>query len=73
MQSCVHRLDSSDLNFFDGEIDELSIYNRALSADEIHSLFEAGTTGKCLTSPPTASAGPGQLLAANNIGQAWSV
>jgi len=32
---------------FKGEIDELSIYNRALSDQEIASIFGAGTAGKC--------------------------
>ena len=33
--------------FFDGEIDELSEYNRALSADEIRAIYQAGIAGKC--------------------------
>jgi hypothetical protein len=33
--------------FFKGEIDEVSIYNRALSASEIQAIFNAGTKGKC--------------------------
>lgn len=32
---------------FNGGIDELSIYNRALSAAEISSIYQAGTSGKC--------------------------
>jgi len=41
-----------DLNRdFDGLIDEVRIYNRALSADEIQELYSAGTTAN---NPPTA-------------------
>ena len=34
-------------SYFNGLIDELSIYNRALSADEIDSIYLAGAKGKC--------------------------
>lgn len=37
--------------YFKGSIDELSIYSRALSQTEIQSIFNAGSAGKCLTSP----------------------
>ncbi|MBI2625379.1 MAG: LamG domain-containing protein [Candidatus Nealsonbacteria bacterium] len=33
--------------FFHGLIDEVSVYNRALSESEARSLFEAGSAGKC--------------------------
>ncbi len=32
---------------FNGSIDEVSIYNRALTSAEINSIYEAGTAGKC--------------------------
>jgi len=32
---------------FHGMIDEVSIYNRALSASEIQSVYYAGSSGKC--------------------------
>ncbi|MFZ0829018.1 MAG: LamG-like jellyroll fold domain-containing protein [Verrucomicrobiia bacterium] len=32
---------------FVGDIDEISLYNRALSADEIASIYNAGSAGKC--------------------------
>jgi hypothetical protein len=32
---------------FNGLIDELAIYNRALSATEIQAIFSAGSAGKC--------------------------
>lgn len=39
---------------FNGLIDEPSLYNRALSAEEIQSLFAAGNSGKCPNQPPVA-------------------
>jgi len=38
-------------------LDELSIYNRALSPAEILSIYQAGTAGKCIP-PPTMSVPP---------------
>ncbi len=38
-------------NSFLGTIDELSFYNRALSATEIQSIYTAGSAGKCAASP----------------------
>ncbi|MGC6429418.1 MAG: LamG-like jellyroll fold domain-containing protein [Jejuia sp.] len=35
-------------NFFGGQIDEVSIYNRALSELEIQSVYNAGADGKCI-------------------------
>jgi hypothetical protein len=34
-------------SFFDGSIDEVAIYNRALDATEIQSIYAAGSAGKC--------------------------
>lgn len=34
-------------NFFHGEVDEVSVYNRALSQEEIQNIFNAGGDGKC--------------------------
>jgi len=38
---------------FLGSIDEVSVYNRALSAGEIQGIFGAGTSGKCSPQVPT--------------------
>lgn len=38
---------------FSGRIDEVSVYNRALSAEEIAAIHAAGSAGKCLA--PTAA------------------
>jgi hypothetical protein len=39
-------------NLFAGLIDEPSIYNRALNADEIAAIYAAGSAGKCFTNQP---------------------
>jgi hypothetical protein len=45
--------------FMNGLIDEVEIFNRALSAGEIEALFNAATSGKCKPSPtPTPSPSP---------------
>src|SRR5262249_43396624 len=36
---------------FAGLVDELSLYNRALSAEEIAALYSTGSTGKCVLPP----------------------
>lgn len=44
----------SDISLgFIGRIDEITLYNRALSASEIQAIFNAGTAGKCKV--PTAA------------------
>jgi len=37
---------------FNGLLDEISLYNRALTDDEIHAIFDSDFVGKCLA-PPT--------------------
>src|SRR6185436_10878934 len=34
-------------NYFGGLVDELTIYSHALSAEEVASIFNAGSAGKC--------------------------
>src|SRR5438034_1215433 len=41
------RLNPAEARPFSGEIDEVSIYSRALSSSEIAALFNAGQAGKC--------------------------
>jgi hypothetical protein len=47
--------------FFQGQIDELAIYNRALSGSEIAAIYSAGGAGKCkglfMTSQPQGQVG----------------
>ncbi|MBI3194004.1 MAG: putative Ig domain-containing protein, partial [Ignavibacteriae bacterium] len=40
---------------FDGLIDEVSTYNRALTATEIQAIYAAGSAGKCTTTPPSSA------------------
>ncbi|MEP6809491.1 MAG: LamG-like jellyroll fold domain-containing protein [Chthoniobacterales bacterium] len=46
-------VNSSIVDFFVGKIDEFSFYSRALSANEIQSIFNAGSLGKCTAAPLT--------------------
>ena len=41
-----------------GLVDEFAIYNRALTASEIQSIFNAGSAGKCLPPPPPPACAP---------------
>lgn len=41
---------------FLGDIDEVTIYDRALAAVEVEAIYGAGSAGKCLASPVTATA-----------------
>jgi hypothetical protein len=41
--------------FFNGAIDDLSVYNRALSLTEIQAIHSAGSAGKCGSTPPPQS------------------
>ncbi|MCM3872571.1 MAG: LamG domain-containing protein, partial [Pyrinomonadaceae bacterium] len=45
------------INNFGGAIDEVSLYNRALSASEIQSIFDANDAGKCVPCTPLPSNG----------------
>jgi uncharacterized repeat protein (TIGR02543 family) len=47
--SSTLRISGDDNNhvYFDGQIDEVQIYNRALSANEIQSIYSAGGNGVC--------------------------
>jgi len=48
-----------------GNVDEVQIYNRVLSADEARLIYETGTTGLCaveVNHPPTVNAGPDRTI-----------
>jgi Concanavalin A-like lectin/glucanases superfamily/Immunoglobulin domain/Lectin C-type domain/Chitobiase/beta-hexosaminidase C-terminal domain len=50
-------------NFY-GSVDELSIYNRALSPGEIRSIYTASSSGKCVTPiPPSLNSQPANQTA----------
>lgn len=44
--------DGQNIFGFIGDIDEISLYNRALSSSEITALYAAGSSGKCVNTPP---------------------
>jgi len=41
--------ETHDVEYFKGQVDEVSLYNRALNPNEIQSIFTAGSQGKCRT------------------------
>jgi hypothetical protein len=45
----IGSLATSPLNTLNGLVDELSIYNRALTTEEIQAIYNAGSSGKCKT------------------------
>jgi hypothetical protein len=45
------------ISFFDGFIDEVEIFNRALSPEEIRAIYEAGAAGKIKPKPITPPSG----------------
>ena len=45
-----------------GLIDEAALYARALTADELRAIVEAGATGRCVTTYSRADAGPDQAV-----------
>lgn len=47
------------LEFFDGLIDEVEIYDRALTAEEIEDIYNAGSAGKCKTTEVEIDIKPG--------------
>jgi uncharacterized protein (TIGR03437 family) len=52
---------------FNGLIDEVAFYNRALSASEVQSIFNAGKFGKCSVTNVSAASFLGQSLAGYSI------
>jgi hypothetical protein len=49
--------------FFNGLMDEVSLYSRALGQDEIQAIYNAGNAGKCApTPPPTCVPAPAGLV-----------
>ncbi|HWQ90252.1 MAG TPA: FG-GAP-like repeat-containing protein, partial [Clostridia bacterium] len=40
-----------DAQFFDGQVDELALYGRALASAEIAGIYQAGSAGKCMAIP----------------------
>lgn len=51
---------------FKGDLDELSLYNRALASNEIAAVFAAGAAGKCKAPNLTLQPQPQTVLVGNN-------
>jgi hypothetical protein len=47
--------DGQNIFGFIGDIDEISLYNRALSSSEIGAIYNAGNSGKCVPTPVSTS------------------
>ena len=56
-RSQLHRV-GEGTGLLNGLLDEVSIYDRALSASEIQSIFAAGSAGKCKSQPAISSINP---------------
>jgi len=50
---------SFDVDYFPGLLDEITVFDRALSANEIQGLAAAGGAGMCATAPPPSGAPAG--------------
>jgi len=55
-------INGDDNASFLGAIDEMSIYNRALATDEIASIFNAGSAGKCIPALSVTWANPADIV-----------
>jgi outer membrane protein assembly factor BamB len=65
----IGREDSSSPRPFSGLIDEVEIFNRALGATEIQSIYNAGSAGKCKSAPtPTPTPSPTPLVDSDGDG-----
>ena len=53
-------------NVFSGKMDELSLYNRALTASEIQTIYQAGSNGKCPLPPFIISQPTNQTVSVSN-------
>jgi hypothetical protein len=65
--SSIGNIVPNDNASFNGGIDELSIYNRALSFDEIAEIYLAGAYGKCEAGPPVLGFSEAQPLTASGL------
>ena len=62
--------DQADASTFSGLIDEIEIFDRALSQPEIQSIFDAGSAGKCKTCVLTC---PSDIVQPNDVGECGAV
>jgi YD repeat-containing protein len=57
----------SDTGFYRGMLDEVSLYNRVLDAQDVYDIYNSGAVGKCpkdQNQPPVVNAGPNVILGA---------
>jgi hypothetical protein len=57
-----HRITGDPVGYFQGLMDEASLYNRALSAAEIQAIYNADGAGKCLNRGPSCGPPPAGLV-----------
>jgi hypothetical protein len=64
-------------NYFDGEIDEVEIFKRALSLAEVQAIYNAGSNGKCKNTEPlnivNFSASPATIIPGLPTTLSWEV
>jgi hypothetical protein len=56
------RIDAGSGYYFSGILDEISLYRRALSSNEIAAIYGAGSPGKCPPAPPSCVPPPPGLI-----------
>ena len=58
---------SADVDFFDGLVDEVEIYNRSLTDSEVQAIFSAETAGKCIHDVAVTGVAPSRGFAYTGI------
>lgn len=58
----VRRQPNGNFYLFNGLIDELAVYSRALTQAEIQAIYDARSAGKCQNRPPVAAVDPDQAV-----------
>ncbi|HWH72445.1 MAG TPA: LamG-like jellyroll fold domain-containing protein, partial [Candidatus Sulfotelmatobacter sp.] len=58
---------------FNGRVDEVSLYNRALSASEVAAIVNAGSAGKCAGTPPQILTQPSDQFVALGANATFAV
>lgn len=69
----IHPLFPTDTRFFGGLLDEISLYRRALTEQEIQQITAAGSAGKVLAIPVAIDIKPGSLPNSINLGSNGTV
>src|SRR5581483_7284920 len=58
---------------FQGLIDEVDVYNRALGATEVQAIYSAGSAGKCVSAPPAITTQPANVAGVAGQNATFSV